>query len=249
MRTRCIAGLSLIATALLCVDLAASDQDLREKIASGGRERSYRVFVPDGFGRSGFGPAVVLFNGSGSAVDGLMDPWKDIARKEGVLLIGPGAFQQGAWRIPEDSPDFTRELVEALEARFPIDPRRVYLAGHSGGAGHVLLLGLLESEYFAAVAAHAGALRQSDAALLDVPQRKIPMAIWIGTKDQMVPLTMARDTLKVLTARGFPAKVTEIPGHSHSYAELAKDVTAQAWAFLQKEALQADPKYYRYPFK
>lgn len=235
-------ALWLTAGVLLCAEPVASDQDLREKVSSGGRERSYRVFVPDGFGRSGPGPAVVLFNGSGSSVDGLMDPWKDIAR------FGPGAFQQGAWRIPEDSPDFTRELVEALEARFPIDPRRVYLAGHSGGAGHVLLLGLLESEYFAAVAAHAGALRPSDTALLDVPKRKIPMAIWIGTKDQMVPLKMARDTLAVLTARGFPAKVTEIPGHTHSYSELAKDVTAQAWAFLQKEALQTDPKYYRYPF-
>lgn len=247
-RARTIVSALLIASAVLRADAQAGDQDLREKIVSGGRERSYRVFVPDGFGTSGPGPAVVLFNGSGSSVDGLMDPWKDIARNEGVLLIGPGAFQQGAWRIPEDSPEFTGEVVEALKARFPIDPRRVYLAGHSGGAGHVLLLGLLESEYFAAVAAHAGALRPSDAALLDVPKRKIPMAIWIGTKDQMVPLRMVRDSLTTLTARGFPAKVTEIPGHSHSYAELAKDVTAQAWAFLQKEALQADPKYYRYPF-
>lgn len=40
-----------------------------------------------------------------------------------------------------------------------------------------------------------------------------------------------------------------VPLTTHSYAELAKDVTAQAWAFLQKETLQADPKYYRYPFK
>ena len=242
-------ALSLIAGALFCAEATASDQDLREKIVSGGRERSYRVFVPDGFGKSGPGPAVVLFNGSGSSVDGLMDPWKEIARKDGVLLIGPGAFQQGAWRIPEDSPEFTGDVVEAVKARFPIDPRRVYLAGHSGGAGHVLLLGLLESEYFAAVAAHAGALRPNDAALLDVPKRKIPMAIWIGTKDQMVPLKMARDTLAVLTARGFPAEVSEINGHTHSYAERAKDVTAESWEFLKKETLPADPRYYRYPFK
>ena len=111
--------LSLIAVALLCAEASASDQDLRETIVSGGRERSYRVFVPDGFGKNGPGPAVVLFNGSGSNVDGLMDPWKDIARKEGVLLIGPGAFQPGAWRIPEDSPDFTSEVVQALEAEVP----------------------------------------------------------------------------------------------------------------------------------
>jgi len=179
--------------AATAIGTAQSDErDRRFSLTSNGRERAYRVFVPDGFGKSGPGPAVVLFNGSGSPVDGLMDPWKEIARKDGVILIGPDAFQSGAWRIPQDSPDFTGEVVEDAKAKFKIDPRRVYLFGHSGGAGHVLLLGLLESEYFAAVGAHAGALRPDDRKLLDVPQRKIPMAIWVGTKDQMVPLKMVR---------------------------------------------------------
>ena len=225
------------------------EQDLKLTLTLNGQPRAYRVFVPDRFGRTGPGPAVVLYNGSGSSVDGLMDPWKEIARKDGVILIGPDAFQSGAWRIPQDSPDFTGEVVEDLKAKFPIDPRRVYLFGHSGGAGHVLLLGLLESEYFAAVGAHAGALRPDDRRLLDVPQRKIPMAIWVGTKDQMVPLKMVRDSLAVLTAREFPAKTFEIPGHTHSYAERATEVTAAAWEFLRKESLPADPKFYRYPFK
>jgi hypothetical protein len=53
----------------------------------------------------------------------------------------------------------------------------------------------------------------------------------------------------VLTARKFPAKTFEIPGHTHSYAERATEVTAAAWEFLRKESLPAEPKYYRYPFK
>jgi poly(3-hydroxybutyrate) depolymerase len=225
------------------------DQDLNLTLTSNGQPRAYRVFVPEGFGKSAPGPAIVLFNGSGSAVDGLLDPWKEIARKDGVILIGPDAFQSGAWRIPEDSPDFTQEVIESAVSKFAIDPRRIYLFGHSGGAGHVLLLGLLESEYFAAVGAHAGALRESDRPLLDVPKRKIPMAIWVGTRDQMVPLKMVRDTLAVLTKRGFPAKTFEIARHTHSYAERAPEVTAAAWEFLRKESLTADPKFYRYPFK
>ena len=243
-----LAALGVVAT-FVAGGAQSADQDLRAAVASGGRERHYRLYVPEGFGKAGPGPAIVLYNGSGSSVDGLMDPWRDIARKEGILLIGPDAHQSGAWRIPEDSPEFTGDVVEAVKAKYPVDPRRVYLFGHSGGAGHVLLLGLLESEYFAAVGAHAGALRPGDRALLDVPQRKIPMAIWIGTKDQMVPLKMVRDTLAVLTARSFPAQVFEIPGHTHSYAERAKDVTPAAWDFLKKETLTADPKFYRYPFK
>ena len=240
----------MVLIALTAIGTAQTgDQDLNLTLTSNGQTRAYRVFVPEGFGKSGPGPAVVLFNGSGSPVDGLLDPWKEVARKEGVMLIGQAAFKSGAWRIPEDSPDFTQEVVESAKARFPIDQRRIYLFGHSGGAGHVLLLGLLESEYFAAVGAHAGALRPSDRALLDVPQRRIPMSIWIGNQDQMVPLKMVRDTLAVLTAKGFPAKVFELAGHTHSYAERAGEVTAAAWEFLRRETLPADPKFYRYPFK
>src|SRR4029453_12160835 len=86
---------------VLCGLAAAqpAEQDLRFTIKSNGRDRTYRVFVPAVFGKGGPGPAVVLFNGSGSLVDGLMDPWKEIARKESVALIGPEAFRSGAWRI------------------------------------------------------------------------------------------------------------------------------------------------------
>src|SRR5262245_7969499 len=242
-----VACLALVAGSMSVV-AQNGEQDLKLTLMSNGQPRGYRVFVPDGFSKSAPGPVVILYNGSGSSVDGLMNPWKEIARRDGVMLIGPDAFQSGAWRIPQDSPDFTGEVVEEVKAKFPIDPRRGYLFGHSGGAGHVRLLGLLESEYFAAVGAHAGALSPDDRKLLDVPQRHIPMAIWVGTKDEMVPLKMVRDTLAVLTQRGFPAKVSELPGHTHSYAERATEVTAAAWEFLRKESLAAEPKFYKYDF-
>jgi poly(3-hydroxybutyrate) depolymerase len=243
-------GATLIAALALLPPQAAeqSGRDLQETLAFGGRDRSYRVFVPDGIGAKGPAPAVVLFNGSGSSVEPLMKYWKDLARRDGIVLIGPGAFEPGAWRIPEDSPDFTGEVIETVKARFPIDPRRVYLFGHSGGAGHVLLLGLFESEYFAAVAAHAGALRGEDAQFLDLPKRKIAMAIWIGTKDRLVPLPVVRATYDTLTARDFPIKLTEIKDHTHAFSERGEEVTAKAWEFLRREHLSTDPKFYRYRF-
>ena len=249
MKAIAYAALMLVIGAAFARTDAQADQDLRFTIKSNGRDRTYRVFVPADFGKSGPGPAVVLFNGSGSPVDGLMDPWKEIARKESVALIGPEAFKSGAWRIPEDSPDFTQEVVASALSKFPIDQRRVYLFGHSGGAGHVLLLGLLESEYFAAVGAHASALRPEDRRLLDVPKRKMPMKIWIGTEDAMVPIKAVRETLAVLTAKGFPAEVSELRGHTHSYGERGAATTAEAWEFLKPHALPADPVFYKYSFK
>jgi poly(3-hydroxybutyrate) depolymerase len=227
---------------------ATPEQDVTEKLSVNGIDRSYRVFVPADVGKSGPAPAVVLFNGSGSPVDGLWTYWKPLAQKEGIVLIAPGAFARGSWQMPQDSPEFSMLCVEAVKAKYPIDQRRVYLFGHSGGAGHVLLLGLFESEYYAAAAAHAGVLTQDNVQFLDLAKRKMPYAIWVGTKDRMVPLEMARATEEVLLAKGFSIKLTEWKDHTHSYAERGEEVTTKAWEFLKKQKLPSDPKYYKYTF-
>ncbi len=49
--------------------------------------------------------------------------------------------------------------LKSLKTKYPINPRRVYLFGHSAGAIFALHMSLMESQYFAAAAVHAGALR------------------------------------------------------------------------------------------
>lgn len=235
--------------ALLLVQPQSSDQDRTETIAGpDGAQRSYRIFVPASAARHERAPAVVLYNGSGSPVDGLWSVWTTIARREGVILLGPTAFAAGAWRIPEDSPDFTRDVVEAAKTRVAIDARRVYLFGHSGGGHHVLQLGLLESEYFAGVAAHAGALIPSFFPAIEKAPRKIPIALWIGTDDQVVPIKFVRDTYDALLEQSFPAKLTELKRHTHSFAERGNEVVEKAWEFLAKFRLPRDPVYQPYRF-
>jgi poly(3-hydroxybutyrate) depolymerase len=236
--------------ALLLAAAQPADRDSTETIvAADGASRTYRVFVPQTAGKPDKAPAVVLYNGSGSRVDALWEAWKPVARKDGIVLLGPAAFAPGAWRIPEDSPDFTRDVVEAAKAMFPIDPRRVYLFGHSGGGHHVLQVGLLESEYFAGVAAHAGALVPSFFTAIEKAPRKIPIGLWIGTEDQVVPIRYVRDTYDALRRQGYTTKLTELRGHTHSFAERSKETVENAWEFLSKAKLAADPVYQPYKFR
>jgi poly(3-hydroxybutyrate) depolymerase len=223
-----------------------ADQDLERTIISGGAARSYRVFVPESASQSGPAPAVVLFNGSGSPVQPLLEFWKTVARKDGVVLIGPAPFAPGAWRIPEDSPEFSHDVVEAVKAAFAIDPRRVYLFGQSGGGGHALSVALLESEYYAAAAEHANALPGSAYPFMNLAKRKIPLGLWVGTNDQLVPLSAVRDTYNALVTHGFTVERYEIKDHSHAYAERGDELTAEAWAFLKKQHLDHDPVYQAY---
>jgi poly(3-hydroxybutyrate) depolymerase len=72
---------------------------------------------------------------------------------------------------------------KSSKAKYPINPRRVYLFGHSAGASFALHMSLMESQYFAAVAIHAGALRGTTWKLIDLAKRKIPISIQVGDSD------------------------------------------------------------------
>src|SRR6185295_6896239 len=104
---------------------------------------------------------------------------------------------------PKDGPAYIHELIEVIKAKYPIDGKRVYLFGHSAGAGFALLMSLYESEYFAATAIHAGALFSADTAVLDVAKRKTPIHIQVGTVDEFFPLNVVRQTRDALNSRGF----------------------------------------------
>jgi predicted esterase len=221
--------------------------DAMVPILSDGRERSFRLVVPAG-DRQAPRPAIVLYNGSGSRVDPLIDAWRPVARREGIVLIGPTAFAPGAWRIPEDSPAFTHEVVMAVRASHAIDERRVYLFGHSGGAHQSLQLAVLETEYFAAVAVHAGALQARFWPALVKAPRRIPVGLWIGTADRVVPLEHARATRDALRREGFPVRLVEFKDHGHGFSERGADVVDQAWRFLKNARLPKPPVYQPYSF-
>jgi predicted esterase len=148
-----------------------------------------------------------------------------------------------------DGPDFLRELISDLKAKYPIDVHRVYIYGHSGGASFALYMGLYESEYFAAVAIHAGALRPDDEVIVKQTTRKIPIYIAVGTVDPFFPLNAVRATRDMLTTNGFAVQLIEMKGHDHWYYDLAPKINADAWAFLKNQKLEQEPRYIQYSFK
>jgi poly(3-hydroxybutyrate) depolymerase len=225
-----------------------ADKMTRETFDSGGRKRTYYLLVPEAAKKTPAPPMIVLLHGSGRDGRSLLEKWEPLAKKEGVILVGPDALTSDGWRVPEDGPDFLHELVEMLAFQLDVDKRRIYLFGHSAGAGHGLVMALLESEYFAAVAVHAGSLPDSALPLIERAPRKTPIAIWVGTNDALFPLRVVRATRDALNAQGFAAQLTEISGHTHWYYDRAGDINKKVWAFLQQHVLVNEPRYERYHF-
>jgi poly(3-hydroxybutyrate) depolymerase len=224
----------------------AGDDITKELITSKGVTRAYYLYVPASVKPSAPVPLIVLLHGSGRVGNSLVEKWKDLAKKEGFIIAGPDSTNTRMWRSPEDGPDYLRDLVEELKAKYPINARRVYLFGHSAGASFALRMSLMESQYFAATAIHAGYL--DDADLIDLAKRKIPMFIQVGDSDPGLPVKAVRETKDVLTEKGFVVELVEIANHDHDYYGLAPKINRAAWDFLKKYELGGDPVYRKFDF-
>ena len=236
----------LLALSLLLVcALMSSDTDITKNLlTSNGKTRVYYLYVPPTVKTPS--PLIIMLHGSNRTGVTLVEKWKDYAKKEGIIIAGPDATNLQEWGSPQDGPDFLRDLVEELKSKYPVNPRRVYLFGHSAGATFALHMSLMESQYFAATAIHAGALAPDDMELIALAKRKIPISIQVGDSDELFPVEKVRKTRDALKEAGIPVDLIEIPNHDHWYYDKAPKFNQTAWEFLKKYELDKDPLYQKY---
>jgi predicted esterase len=221
-------------------------QVTKEKLQSQGKQRTYYLYAPASSKSSAAPALVVLLHGTDRNGLSLVEKWKDLADKEGFIIVGPDASGSG-WRTPEDGPEFIHDLVEMMIKQYRVDPQRLYLFGHSAGAVFALDLAMFESNYFAAVAVHAGAWRlKQEFEFVDLAKRKIPLKIIVGDRDSFFPLDAVKATEAALKDRQFPIDVVVMKGHDHWYYDLAPEINRNAWDFLKQNSLPGERKHVQY---
>jgi polyhydroxybutyrate depolymerase len=119
------------------------------------------------------------------------------AAPNGTPTIGTGMFPRAStrfWNASESCCDFTstkvddvtylRDLIRQIIQRYPVDPGRVYLFGHSNGAFMAHRLACEEAPRITAIAALAGSLRP----LVSDCKPKEPVAVLTihGTSDLII---------------------------------------------------------------
>jgi tetratricopeptide (TPR) repeat protein len=241
--------LLLLALVVLFAPATLAQKINKETIVSEGKKRTYYIYVPKTLKPAAAVPLVVLLHGSDHIGLSLAEKWDDLAEKEGLIIVAPDSAESSHWSVPRDGPGFLHELVESIKTKYPINAKRVYLFGHSGGAVFALLMSLYESEYFAATAIHAGALYPEANFLVEVAKRKTPIHIQVGTVDQFFPLKVVRETRDLLNTHGFSVQLIEMSGHDHWYYTLAPKINQTAWEFLKTFELPAEPRFEEYKFR
>jgi len=123
----------------------------------GGARRQAVVFVPS---KPGPKPLVLLFDPNGNA-QGAVNTWMPAANRAGWVVASTPQVRNGT-----SDADDAREmlgLLVALKQLLPVDGRRIYTGGSSGGGCGAYLLALTRSDVFAGAfvqVAHMGSWRE-----------------------------------------------------------------------------------------
>jgi polyhydroxybutyrate depolymerase len=187
------------------IDAGLPPLDLQGPI---GGSRPVSVKTPLGFKAQGVKyPLIILLHGFNSDAEG-QDRYLGLSRialDRGYIFIAPNgtpAVSTGAapgltsrfWNATESCCNFTnakvddvayiRDLIRQMIARYPVDPKRVYLFGHSNGAFMAHRMACDESLRITAIAALAGSLRPQ----VSDCRPKVPVAVLSihGTADPVI---------------------------------------------------------------
>ena len=240
-----VLGTALFAQPLWC----AKAKITRESIETGGFKRSFYLFVPSLPPPAGGYPLLVLLHGSGRDGSSLVERWKDLAGKEGIVLAGPSSANSAYWNALHGRPRLSARHHRALKSDYSINARRVYLFGHSAGAVFTIAMAGWEPEYFAAAALHAGAFRSPDEVqVANDMKRPIPLAMYSGTDDPFFPIRDVRATAEILRKLGVRVSLTELPHHDHNYYVISSKLNETIWTFLKENELPAEPRFVRRNF-
>ncbi len=237
--------------------------DIALQIPFGDRSRTATLVVPDGAPPASGWPVVLLLHGAGGSAEQMLRTtgWRDVARRERFVLVaadgtpsdesrrarfvgnmrtwnsGVGAGlstgENTAFAKRIDDVGFLIALLDTVSARTRVDPKRVFVAGHSNGAGMSYRVAAEHPERFAAVGVMAGHLFDDAPRTLSV---SVPLVQIVGDRDPLVPMNggpvrMGRGaTVTLRPALDSPARWAAMNGLPGAATVIRDDsVTVHQW--------------------
>jgi pimeloyl-ACP methyl ester carboxylesterase len=165
----------------------------------GGHAFSYGLYVPESYRPDKTYRLVICLHGAGFTGDTYLERWQT-RLGEGYILACP-TLPMGNWWT-RTAEDLVLATIRAVEARYRVDPNRVFLTGMSNGGIGAYLIGAHHASRFAAVVPMAAGL---DDILMPFLEnfRQTPLYIIHGRQDQVMPVSLSRVIDEALTELGY----------------------------------------------
>lgn len=209
----------LIAAALATSLSAGETRDLKFSYRSAvdGTEQPYRLYVPANYKTGEAGPLIIAMHGTGGDENTILDvysgkPVQQAAEKHGVLVVCPRGGSGGPTEYRGVGEVDVLAVLADVRRRYPIDPTRIYLTGHSMGGTGSAYLALHHPDMFAAAAPLAAAYSFP---WLARNAAQVPM-LWVGGADDATfYLRGVMVGIEAMLKFGADVKLELLPGQGH----------------------------------
>jgi polyhydroxybutyrate depolymerase len=165
-------------------------------------ERTYKLHVPPQLDVSRALPLVIMLHGGMGTADGAAAwyGWNEQSDLAGFLVAYPQGVDRtwnaehccgAARRDGMDDVGFILAVIADIQARAPVDPRRIFATGMSNGAMMSYRLAAERPDIFAAIGPVAGAIggqanASSPLQVIPTPSQPVAVMIFHGMADQNV---------------------------------------------------------------
>jgi poly(3-hydroxybutyrate) depolymerase len=200
----------------------------------------YGLFMPAGYDPGKSYPMIVYMHGSRDTVSRDLGWYQPVVQREHpcfVLTPKCEVSDQGwgnTWKEGYTTATAkTLGLVDSLVRRYPIDANRLYLYGISMGGFGVFSVLAKEKGKFAAAYSVCGGSDVAAASKLT----GTPLWIFHGANDDIVPVSLSRDTYKeIVRLGGRTVRYTEYSGVKHnSWENVSQEKSLGTWLFAQRK--------------
>ena len=221
---------------------AAETGFLNRAVTLGGVGYAYQVYVPRAYNASKTWPIILALHGAGERGDdgllqtevGLGNAIRRHAERYPAVVVFPQARLDEIWQ--GRGADVALAALDASMSEYNIDSSRVYLTGISMGGNGSWYLAYHHPERFAALVVVCGWISERREGLYPaivppsagdpfaaVAQRVARIPVWIfhGEADDVVPVEESRRMAAALRAIGADVRYTELPDVGHGAWEPA----------------------------
>lgn len=181
-----------------------------QPVQSGGRPRTFGLYVPASYTPDRAYPLVICLHGAGFTGDAYLARWQP-RLGERYILACPTLLRGDWWTRTAER--LVLATLRTVAARYRIDRDRVFLTGMSNGGIGAWLIGSHHAPLFAGLAPMAGGLDDVLFPFLD-NLRNTPVYIIHGRRDQVMPVELSRSIARRLTELGYAFTFRE---HDHTH--------------------------------
>lgn len=179
-------------------------------LATSRRDIPLRLYAPKLAAPDEPAPLLVVLHGMGGDENMFFEAYgagvvKKLADAKGLIVASPLTYTFGS-----DIKNL-QSLVDSLSNDYAIDRRRVYVLGHSMGAGAAAGLARGQADTIAAACCIAGGRLQAAA---DSP----PILVVSPELDGVVPAKGVQDAAQKAISAGMPAEIIAMPEYGHTLA-------------------------------